>query len=373
MSRDLLLASRVSPHVLGGLAAVMRGLAVELQAKEGVRVVFCSEETEGPAALSSELLPLRGRSPTPRALWMHLASRPLFHRLLVALIQRHYAWNAPTDFQPQVVHFVGTGWDFCGFAVARMARKWGARFTVFPAVHPGAWGDDRIDLRLYRMADRVVCQSRNEQAHLECLGLPSGRSVVAGQPPFCQSSGEGSRLRARLEIGDRPAVLFLGRREPSKGFEALLEAWPSVVKAIPHAVLLIAGPPASDNPAMPNSDSIHDLGAVDESTKADALAACDLLCLPSDGESFGIVYVEAWSYGKPVVCGTAPATREWVRDGENGLWTDGSSEDVARALIRLLGDPPLRQRLGGAGHDLQVRELNWEKVLRVYRSVWFDQ
>ena len=64
------------------------------------------------------------------------------------------------------LHFVGTGWDFMGLAAARLARKKGMGFTIWPAVHPGAWGDDQIDVRLYRQADAVFCQSEYERNHL---------------------------------------------------------------------------------------------------------------------------------------------------------------------------------------------------------------
>ena len=267
---------------------------------------------------------------------------------------------------PRAVHFVGTGWDFVGFAMLRLARRSGARFTVWPAVHPGQWGDDRIDLRLYRQADAVFCQSRHEAAHLTSLGLDPARILVCGLPPMCLPGRSARALRESLAVADRPAVLFLGRRDASKGYPALLEAWRIVLAAVPEAVLLVSGPggeefqPQLD--ALP-PESVRDLGVADEETKALALAACDVFCLPSAQESFGIVYAEAWSYGKPVVCGPAPASREWIEDGVSGLHVGQSPSEIASALTALLRDPARASAMGEAGRQFQQSRLTGETTL----------
>jgi glycosyltransferase involved in cell wall biosynthesis len=366
----MVVASRLDPGGIGGLAALMRGVGERLAASG--RVVFCSEEDGGGELLPADRIVPRGEA--PRWFWMRLASRPAFHGLLQTMAVWHYARALPPlpPKPPEVFHFVGTGWDFLGFGIRDLAARAGARFSVFPAVHAGAWGDDRIDLRLYRLADAVFCQSDHERRHLERLGLPPGRVVRCALPPMCSPDGDGRALRGILGIGRRPAVLFLGRREETKGYAALIEAWPLVLRRHPDAVLLLAGPGGEKTTvAAAAGDSVRDLGVVDEAGKAAALAACDVFCLPSSEESFGIVYAEAWSYGKPVVCGPAPATREWVRDGVSGLWSDGSPADIAGCLDRLLGDPDLRQKLGAAGKDYQARELTWDKLMAVHRNVFF--
>ena len=106
---------------------------------------------------------------------------------------------------------------------------------------------------------------------------------------------------------------------------ALVLRYPKLVlQAFPEACLLLGGPgdPCHDELSKLPHGSFRDIGLASERTKADALAACDVFCLPSSHESFGIAYVEAWSYGKPVICGTAPACRELVDNGKSGLWAD---------------------------------------------------
>jgi glycosyltransferase involved in cell wall biosynthesis len=100
------------------------------------------------------------------------------------------------------------------------------------------------------------------------------------------------------------------------------------------------------------------------------LAACDVFCRPSDGESFGIAYLEAWSFSKPVVAGPAPAVAELVQDGENGFRVANDAEAIAPVLTGLLLDRPLRRRLGAAGRELQRCRYTSPAVVEGHEAVF---
>ena len=309
-----------------------------------------------------------------RQIFFKLASRPALHGALEVLagnaLSEHSLKSALSGLGQ--LHFVGTGWDFIGLAAARLARKKGMGFTIWPAVHPGAWGDDQIDVRLYSQADAVFCQSEYERIHLATLGVPESKLVRCGLPPMCRADGDGTRLRSRLMIGNRPAVLFLGRRDAGKGYPALLDAWPLVLQWCPDAVLLLAGPGGADAAKIAQipAENVRDLGCPSEQEKADAYAACDIFCLPSAHESFGIVYVEAWSYGKPVLCGTAPASRELVENGVTGVWADQQPQQLAAGLLRLLMHPAERNRIGQAGLAHQRQNYTTALTTACHLQVW---
>jgi len=374
LRRSLLIASRQLPLITGGLAAYQNQLASELIRRQHLSVEF--QAVEPPGGIPQGHSPLPARCSIldgcgERAFWMRLASRPALHQLLQAWISLRFRQafrSAGQDpgHSPDVIHFVGTGWDFAGFGFLDLARRRKARFTVWPAVHSGQWGDDKIDLRLYRQADAVFCQSRHEAEHLQSLGLEAEKIVPCVLPPMCLPGRDGRVLRDRFGIGTRPAVLFLGRRDQSKGYPALLEAWPMVLSSHPDAVLFVSGPGGSEYGTLLHglpAGSIRDLGISDEETKAQALAACDIFCLPTAHESFGIVFAEAWSYGKPVVCGPAPASREWIEDGSTGLHVDQDARAIAKALRRLLDHPELAAQMGREGRKFQESHLTWEKTL----------
>jgi glycosyltransferase involved in cell wall biosynthesis len=116
---------------------------------------------------------------------------------------------------------------------------------------------------------------------------------------------------------------------------------------------------------------ILDLDDLSEVEKQNALAACDILCVPSEGESFGMVYFEAWAYKKPVVTLDIPVLRETVGASGGGLLVQGNPVSIAGAITELLGDVALRQRMGEDGHRLACRH-RWDKTVNYYERA-YDQ
>jgi glycosyltransferase involved in cell wall biosynthesis len=271
---------------------------------------------------------------------------------------------------PRVVHFVGAGWELLGFAALAEARRAGAAFSVCPAVHPGTWGDSSLDIELYRRADAVFALSEFERDHLARLGVPESRIVVTGLGPAVGAEGSGHRFRSYHGLGTRPIVLFIGRKQKYKGYHCLRQSLEKVLAVHPNVCLVSIGPWGEPPyPYVPKS-ALLDLESASDQDKADALAACDVFCMPSSGESFGIAYVEAWSYAKPVVAGPAPAARELVSDGINGFCVEQTEMHISSTLIRLLSDPDLCHRLGTNGKTFQQSRFSWEKVAEFHSDVF---
>lgn len=154
-------------------------------------------------------------------------------------------------------------------------------------------------------------------------------------------------------------VLILSRIDPGEGYKGhaeLIAAWPKVVAAAPGARLLIAGGGSGVAAlrdlvgASPAAASIDMLGHVPEA-ELDALwARTRVFAMPSRGEGFGLVYIEAMRHAIPVLASVHDAGAEVNIDGETGFNIDLDREgDLAEKLIALLRDPDLSARLGGAG------------------------
>lgn len=370
----VVIAARTAPTSHGGLAHYQLALADALVVRD-FQVNFVSAVGDWRTKADVEDNNTVGGYPQilsgePRLMrswvWTRLATRPRYHALLEGLIAGYYRKRLQGLEQGNAcaVHYVGTGWDMFGIGIQRFCENRGIPLSILPAVHPFSWGDDIIDLRLYRRAKSIVVLSRSEGKYLEKLGISNNAIVQCGLAPACRLDGDGKRLRDSLGLGMRPVALFIARREAAKGFDALVVAWPIVLASVPTACLLIIGPESSGKPVLQllEPESIRDLGMASEKTKANALDACDVLCVPSAHESFGIVYVEAWAYGKPVICGTATAARELVEDGQNGLWSSQDPTELAEALIRVLSDRPLAEKMGAVGKEVQHKYYTWDKV-----------
>ena len=127
--------------------------------------------------------------------------------------------------------------------------------------------------------------------------------------------------------------------------------------------------------ASPHAARVRRLGPVNSAGRdlVDAYHACDVFALPSRHEPFGLVVLEAWSAGKPVVASAVGGLRDLIADGENGFLTPpGEPDTLADRLRELLASSELRSRLGGAGRDLARRDYAWSRVAaeteRIYQA-----
>jgi len=168
-------------------------------------------------------------------------------------------------------------------------------------------------------------------------------------------------------------VLFIGQHYPYKGYKQTLEAARLVWQRVPDVHFVFIGPTIgkSEREFQAISDQrIHRLGAVDQKEKTDALAACNLLCVPSTQESFGGVYTEAWWFGKPVIGCPIPAVSEVISDGVDGFLVEQNAHQIAERICYFLLNPELTQRMGVAGRRKVEERYTWEKLAKSTRAVY---
>jgi len=112
---------------------------------------------------------------------------------------------------------------------------------------------------------------------------------------------------------------------------------------------------------------------VSEQHKRDLLAAVDIFAMPSRTDSFGIVYLEAWLYGKPVIGARVWGVSDVIRDGENGLLVPFADvPDLERALRLLLDQPDLAASMGARGCRWACQEHSWDAKYPLIRQRYLD-
>jgi glycosyltransferase involved in cell wall biosynthesis len=172
----------------------------------------------------------------------------------------------------------------------------------------------------------------------------------------------------------KPRIGFLGRLEPVKGLDVLLDAFDLLQSP---ASLVVAGDGSERQRLAARSERVHFLGPVDFAQVPAFLKSLDVLVLPSitilplHKEQFGRVLVEAMAAGVPVIGSSSGAIPEVIDDA--GLVVpERDPLSLAQAIDRVLGDPDLRQRLIDLGHQ-RVRTLYaWpvvaERTVELFRS-----
>jgi glycosyltransferase involved in cell wall biosynthesis len=265
-----------------------------------------------------------------------------------------------------LIHNSRIGREGLSYASLKVARRLGVPFVLVPYHHPRWVGwNYRAYLDLYRMADGVIALTKGEKETLIRLGVQQDRISITGMGPILSDRSDGDRFREAHGLASNPVVLFVGQQYRYKGLEALLGAANGIWARYPTARLVFIGPPTQFSRRLfrgIGDSRITNLGQVDLQTKTDALAACDLLCVPSSQESFGGVYTEAWMLTKPVIGGDAPAVREVIEDGVDGFTVGQHALEIAEKVSYLLDNPTLGRRMGQAGRHKVLGLYTWDKL-----------
>jgi glycosyltransferase involved in cell wall biosynthesis len=391
---DILYACTLYPPAIGGAQIHLHCLARQMQAMgNNVRVYASALRNR------TDWLPLSTFRPEPRqervhegvpvtqvgyglstrlrvlpwALSYYALMEPAVHRI-GKLVGDQIPWP---DRRPSVVHVSRIGREFMAQAALDYARRRRVPFVLTPNHHPRWRGYlYRSYDRIYREADAIFALTNAEKESLVVeKGIPAERVHVTGIGPVLSDAYSAENFRQRHGIEGK-FVLYLGQQLKYKGIGSLVEAAPLIWKKHPDARIVFIGPPSAYSQrifAGVSDPRLINLGSVDLETKTSALAACELLCLPSMQESFGGVFVEAWAMRKPVIGGRIPPIANVIDDGINGLLSMQEPEELAAAVNMMLADDSRRIAMGQAGWEKVQAKYSWEQIGRqtmaVYESV----
>lgn len=268
-----------------------------------------------------------------------------------------------------VIHYIHNGFIDSAELAADTAQSLDLPFVITPLIHtnvaPETGWDSARFRKLYERADAIITLTKHEKDWLIDRGIGANKIHVAPYGPLVSKEGDGKRFRAQQGLDQEPIVLFLARVTQEKGCHALLGAAESIWAKHPDTRIVFIGP--QDNDARTALDACEDkrvitIESITENGKSDALAACDLLCLPSQAESLGVPYLEAWHFSKPVVALDIPVLREVITHRKNGLLVDNKPDVIASAVNALIGHPEKRKAMGAAGREEVVANYNWSKL-----------
>ena len=170
-----------------------------------------------------------------------------------------------------------------------------------------------------------------------------------------------------------PVILYCGRMNYQKGPCILVEAAPHVLARHWDARFVFIG---DGDMRMECERKARELGVAGScmflgytpsNVKEEWMNACDMVCLPSRNEPFGIVVLEGWDAGKPVVATEAVSI---IKNFQDGLLAYIQPESIAWCINRLLDDPDEMERLGRAGRERLEREFTWDEIARETEDVY---
>jgi glycosyltransferase involved in cell wall biosynthesis len=181
------------------------------------------------------------------------------------------------------------------------------------------------------------------------LGLPEHRIALA--PNAVDRALFGERVDALRRPGDGCTFLYVGRLDPEKGLEVLLEAFGRLEEG---ELVLVGSGSVEDELRRAAPTRVTFTGPLDREAVVERYAEADVFVLPSRSEQWGMVLNEAAAAGLALVASTAAgAAHELIEDGVNGFRVEpGDVEGLTRALRRLAADPALREAAGRRSREL---------------------
>jgi len=337
--RVLFVSRRVELPLSPGLVRKWDAIGAQLD----FRVLAAGSRSNGAFHLARELPALDG---------------PAFFAALPFRIARELR-----EFKPHAVLAQGAHETAAALSARKLART---QTAVIVDLH----GDWRAPTRLYGSRLRGLLSPAADRIALGALRRADGiRTVTAYTTGLVRELGlepadefpaymdfDSFLQEAPKPLPSSPRALFVGVLERYKNVDGLAEAWRRVAPRVPAAQLHVVGSGALQ-PVV--EQLVDDLPArtswTERLTPSEVAAALDdstLLVLPSRSEGMGRVIVEAFCRARPVVASRVGGIPDLVQDGSNGLLVEpGDTDGLADALVRVLDERELAERLGAGAHS----------------------
>lgn len=242
----------------------------------------------------------------------------------------------------------------------------------------------RIEEEVAFVADRVIsvsgvlCDEVKQQFRINYDKL---RMVYNGihLAPYLGTVDAGS-VKARYNIGPMdPLVLFVGRLATQKGPDLLVEAIPLVLSSRHDVKFAVVGDGymRADLERRVHelgvSSAVRFLGSMSGRPLVELFKSTDCVCIPSRNEPFGIVVLEAWASGKPVVATSSGGPREFVDHGVDGYHVHPSANSISWGICEIFSNFENSRQMGMRGREKAQKKFNWDKIAqdteRIYREL----
>jgi glycosyltransferase involved in cell wall biosynthesis len=309
-----------------------------------------------------------------------------------------------------LIHCIHNGASFYAYTALKCAKRLKVPFVFTPLLQPyQAWKDgimtgkiygvewqefsdidkvsfsrcltpigyhDRFWFEVLKASDAIITMTEFEKDFYAKKGIIKKKIYEVGVGPVISSVYNGKEFRKKYNLDNKKMVLFLGRKHECKGFEELLRAAAYVWERHPGTYFFFIGPKegnATEIFKKYKDRRIIEIDRVDLDEKTSAIEACDIFCMPSFYEALGGVFLEAWTFGKPVIAGNIPPLRELTGDSQGGFLVNLDPSEIAAKIIKLIEDENLCRKMGEWGENRVISKYSWDiivgKVEKIYKEL----
>lgn len=248
--------------------------------------------------------------------------------------------------------------------VTQIAQRHDIPVILLPLFHPDdIYHHHQSFYRLFGSVTAILAQTSYSANFFSQLNK-NARSYIVGPGvdyrAFSQECLSGRRFREKYNLVDKYILLYVGRKEHHKRYDWAVQALNQLADDKIRLVMI-----GADIDGLPiESPYVTYLNKLPREDLLDAYDACDVLVHPSEHESFGMVFLEAWMRRKPVIgnarCGPVRA----VIDHNNNGFLAWNSTDIVNYVRLLVTNPGLATALGEAGYRKTSTNHTWDAVVK---------
>ena len=239
------------------------------------------------------------------------------------------------------------------------------------------------DIMAANKSDRIICPCNNLKMliHKYCFVNNDLIQVIPNGIEIFKHKGKElfeNRFLEKNSLYGEDYILYIGRLDPMKGIDYLIDAFKKIKRKYPKIKLVIAGSGPSEIDLKLAAKSVQDvifLGFVSKvEDKLSLYNNCLAVVLPSFSEAFPMVILEAMASGKPVIASSVGGISDLVRNYENGfLVKPGRPQDIERSINTLIENPDLREQMGKRNLVLIKKKYSYKETakstLNLYRKL----
>ncbi len=278
-----------------------------------------------------------------------------------------------------------TPYYFLFYVGYKISKKLGIPLIIVPALHTGVEKDDGLKKKylkktvipFFEHASKILLNTKSEGDAISTYCEENGvridkkKFVVIGQGVFLNQINQGNGERFRKKYKIKNDIIFqIGSKSFEKGSISLINAMIKCWERGLNATLVFGGSYNEEfsqyieNLKEEYRSKILNIDNISDEEKWDLFDAGDIFSMVSKTDSFGIVYLEAWAYRKPVFACKNEVMREIISDDKDGyLIPFNDTDEMADKIIYLSNNPSERKKMGKNGENKVKEKYDWSKNL----------
>ncbi|MFX0137090.1 MAG: glycosyltransferase family 4 protein [Candidatus Hodarchaeota archaeon] len=229
------------------------------------------------------------------------------------------------------------------------------------------------------MSKKIIALTNDIKKHLIKMGADKEKiEVIPNAVDINQFSPDRINLLQNQWKIQSPIILYVGRLTAEKGVEFLIKAFSNVITEIPDAKLVIVGSGKKENELKHlqkklKIKNIFFLGRIKNDLMPYIYSGCDVLVLPSFGEIFGNVVLEAMATQKPVIGSYVGGMKELIVHGKNGYHVPPkNAEKITEYLLKILLNDNLKMKLGKKSREIIIKKYSYDEVIKKINKIYID-